>query len=136
MNMTRPREHDRDKIAQDLVKWAQKDDSINLNHFCALNLLAPSKISQWAKEDESFRQAYETAKAFLGYRREMLLNKEMLHVKAYDLNATTYDHFLKEERRDQSSFESNLKKEEIKSGENSLSNAMQQVMDGKLKQPD
>lgn len=110
----RPREHDRDQIALDLIKWAQRDDSINLNHFCSSNLLAPSKISQWAKEDDSFRQAYEIAKSFIGYRREMLLNQDMLHVKAYDLNAAVYDYFLKEERRAQAEFESDLKSKEDK----------------------
>ena len=42
--MARPREHDRDKIASDLLEWAQKEDSINLNKFCAMNLLPFSAI--------------------------------------------------------------------------------------------
>jgi hypothetical protein len=107
--MARPREHDRNKIAQDMLEWAKQDDSINLCKFCALNSIVPSKISQWAKEDDSFRQAYELTKAYLGYRREEKLNLDELHVKAYDLNATTYDYFLKDERRQQAEFESELK---------------------------
>lgn len=108
----RLREHNREQIAQELIEWAKKDDSINLNKFCALRLLAPSKISQWAKEDEFFRQAYETAKAYIGYRREEKLNSDELHVKAYDLNATVYDHFLKEERQNQAKYEADLKAQE------------------------
>lgn len=119
----RPREHDRDQIASDLIEWARKEDSINLNKFCCTREppLAPSKISIWASECPLFRKAYETAKAFLGARREEWLNQEVLHVKAYDLNATTYDYFLKEEKRDQSAFESKLKgKEEEVVGEQAI----------------
>lgn len=108
----RLREHDRNQIALDLIEWAQKDDSLNLNAFCALKMLPPSKISQWAKEDDFFRQAYEMAKAHVGARREECLRTGRLHVKAYDLNAPVYDYFLKEERRLQAEFESRLKQEE------------------------
>lgn len=109
----RLREHDREKIAKDLIEWAKKDDSINLCKFCAINSIVPSKLSQWAKEDEFFRQAVELAKTHLGARREELLNADALHVKSYDLNATTYDYFLKEERRQQLEFESFLASQNI-----------------------
>jgi len=104
----RPRIHDRDKIASDLVEWAKLPDSINLNKFCAINCIAPPKITQYARECEQFRAAYEEAKAHLGYRREQLLNENKLHVKAYDLNANTYDYFLKQERREQAEYEAQL----------------------------
>lgn len=107
----RPREHNREQIAYDMIEWARKPDSINLNKFCALYdpPIPPSKITHWAKEEDYFRQAYESAKAFLGFRREEMLNENTLHVKAYDLNAATYDHFLKEERRQQAEYEMALK---------------------------
>lgn len=110
----RPREHNREKIAQDLIEWAKKDDSLNLNKFCAYYepIIPPSKITLWAKEDDNFREAYESAKSFIGFRREEKLNKQELHVKAYDLNATTYDYFLKEERMQQAKYESLLKSQE------------------------
>ena len=102
MVMGRPRIHDRDEIATQLIEWAQLPDSINLNGFCCSREppMPPSKITQWAKECDNFRQAYESAKAFIGQRREIMLSQELLHVKAYDLNATTYDHFMKEERKE------------------------------------
>ncbi len=105
----RLREHDRDKIADDLLEWASKEDSINLNGFCASKLIAPTKLSLWSKEDEFFRSALELAKAFLGERRERLLTNDMLHVKAYDLNAAVYDRFLKEERMEMAKYETLLK---------------------------
>jgi len=110
----RPREHDRDQIALELIEWAKQPDSINLCKFCCTREppLNPRRITDWAKECDNFRGAYDTAKAFLGARREEWLNQEHLHVKAYDLNATTYDIFLKEEKQDQQKFESKLKTEE------------------------
>lgn len=110
--MGRPREHDRDAIALALVEWAKKDNSINLNAFCCEQLINPSKITIFANECDNFRKAYELAKAFIGYRREQMLNNETLHVKAYDLNAAVYDYFLKAEKREQAEFDAKLKAQE------------------------
>lgn len=106
----RPREHDRDQIADDLVEWAKLPDSINLNGFCCSREppLNPRRLADWSKECTRFRGAYETAKAFLGNRREIMLNMETLHVKAYDLNAKTYDFFLNEQAQKNSEFEAAL----------------------------
>ena len=114
MVMGRPQEYDRKQVAVNLVEWAKKATSINLCGFCTTHdpLLPPVYLSRWAKDDEDFRLAYETAKAFLGNRREQMLNDDLLHVKAYDLNATTYDWFLKDEKRQQAEFESSLKEKE------------------------
>lgn len=108
--MVRLREYDRDDIAMQLIEWAQKDDSINLNAFCGQLLLDPSKISIWAKEEESFRKAYKIAKSLIAARRELRLSDNSLHQKAYDLNATVYDHFLHEAKREQAEFEAEMKK--------------------------
>ncbi len=137
----RLREHDREQIAKDLVVWAEKEDSINLNGFCAIKLIAPSKISEWAKQDDFFREAYEIAKSFLGERRERLLTNDMLHVKAYDLNAPVYDRFLKEERMEMAKYETLLKfvQEENQNPEvidkfNSLMELMKQNQERKMEE--
>jgi hypothetical protein len=130
----RPREHNREQISIDMIQWAKKEDSINLNKFCALYdpPIPPSKITHWAKEEDYFRQAYESTKAFIAFRREEKLNAEELHVKAYDLNAATYDHFLKDERRQQAEFEASLKSQlDIKVDEGILDNYKQVI--GQLK---
>lgn len=111
----RLREHDRNQIALDMVEWAQKDDSLNLNGFCALKLIAPSKISQWAREEEFFRLSFEITKSILAERREKRLSEDKLHVKAYDLNACNYDHFLKESKMEMAKFEAMLKIENLDS---------------------
>ena len=111
----RPREHDRDQIAIDIIEWAKKQDSINLCKFCAYYepIIPPSKLSKWADECDKFRQAYEAAKLFLGFRREEMLNKDQLHVKAYDLNATVYDYFMDEKKEKTARFESSLGKDQV-----------------------
>ena len=115
-HMGRPRVHDRDQLAAELIEWAKQEDSLNLNGFCCSRdpPIAPSKLTIWSRECPNFCKAYETAKAFIGYRRELKLSKNELHVKAYDLNAAVYDYFLKEERRQQARFESELRNQENK----------------------
>lgn len=109
----RPREHDRDKVFTDLIEWAKQSDSININKFCAHYepCLAPSMILNWTREDPEYRRTYEKAKTFLAYRREEMLNKYQLHVKTYDLNATHYDLFLREDKRGDAEFTANLSKD-------------------------
>ena len=92
----RPREWDRDLIADELIEWAKLDTSVNLNGFCASKLMPAQKLSQFANECSQFREAYHIAKTILSERRESKLSKQELHVKAYDLNARVYDHFLDE----------------------------------------
>lgn len=107
----RPREHDRLAIALKLIEWAKLPDSINLNKFCVSYCnppIPPQSITLWAKECEQFREAYMIAKGFLGARREEWLQADLLHVKAYDLNAAVYDHFLKEERLFMEKYKSEL----------------------------
>ena len=52
-----------------------------------------------------------------------------LHVKAYDLNATTYDYFLKQERRAQAEFEHELKQREIEQQNKNLSDLIYKADD-------
>jgi hypothetical protein len=104
----RPREYDRNEIAQKLIEWAKKDNSLNLCEFCGENLIPPQKLGVWAKECEYFRSSYDIVKSLIASRREKKLSKGELHVKAYDLNAATYDYFLKEERREEKAFEAEI----------------------------
>lgn len=107
----RPVETDYIQRAKELLEWAQLDDSINLNGFCCTRTppIPPSHITRWRNASEEFREAYETAKTFLADRREKNLSSNKLHVKAYDLNATVYDQFMKDEKRIQAELEAEIK---------------------------
>ncbi len=108
----RLREHDREDIADKLIVWAKLDSSINLCKFCFENEIVPQKLSEWAKVDEKFREALQFARVCLGFRREEKLNNGEINTVGYNLNASTYDYFLKEEKRDQLTFESEIRKKE------------------------
>ena len=112
----RPREYDRAKIANDLIEWAAKDDSININKFCCTYIppLNPVKVMTWVSEDPDFRDSYNTAKAFLASRREEHLNTERLHPAAYNVNTRNYDLFLKDHHEKTLEHETKLKTEETK----------------------
>ncbi len=98
-------------LADELMEWARKESSMNLNGFCCTRIppLAPFKLLQYAKENEDFRVAYEAAKAFLGDRRERRLNSEELHQRAYESNKCVYDHFIKNEKIEDDERAINLK---------------------------
>lgn len=112
----RPRIHDRQKIAQDLVEWAAKDDSININKFTSYYdpPFSTTKLWVWAEEDPEFRNSYETAKQRVATRREEWLNDKRLHVKAFDISQYAYDPFLHKDRADFAAFMAALKVEEQK----------------------
>lgn len=106
--MGRPREWDRDQVLLDLLEWAQKTDSLNLNQFCGSKMLPPQKLSEWAAKDDNFRESYWLAKSLLGARREAWLSSDKLHQKAYHLSHHTYDYFTREEDKDYYTFQKEL----------------------------
>lgn len=111
--MVCPRTYDRDKVERDLFEWSKKDTSVNLCGFCDEFDLDPDVLLKWAKADlDGLGRTYRLAKARLGSRRELKLKNGDLHTKAYDLNAATYDLFLKEEKMAMLKYESDLSKEE------------------------
>lgn len=127
--MVRPREYNREELADKLIAWAKKDDSINLCSFCGELEMAPGILLRMVKEDNRLSEAYDLAKAFLGARREVRLSENKLHVKAYDLNAKTYDRFLKEEGREEMQFQSSLKASENDAIDDANLNAYLAVME-------
>lgn len=109
----RPREHNREEIRIKMLEWVQANpDELNLLAFSEVVLIAPTVIIRWSKEDEMFRQTYDLVRAIIGIRRERALSNDTLHVKAYDLNAQTYDQYLKADRHEDMKYLSDLKSKE------------------------
>lgn len=123
----RPKIYDLVIVAQELLDWAALDDSVNLNAFCAQKKIPPSYITRWAREDEQFCAAYEEAKAHLGERRERYLKEDKLHVKAYDLNARVYDHFLADNHKSEKRFDKELESELQKGISEDYENKLMQI---------
>ena len=109
----RPIEHNKEEIAEKLLTWAELDTSINLCAFCSENKILPVQLTRWAADNERFSLSLDLTRAFLGARREVKLSEGKLHTKAYDLNAATYDYFLKYDRRDEKLFDHDLQKKMV-----------------------
>jgi hypothetical protein len=115
MAMGRPRTFDRNKILADLLEWAKKPTSLNINEFCAWHVdppIGPRKLSEWSKVDANFAESYDACKAFLAHRREVALTTGELHVKAYDICAPAYDYIIYEQQLNYEVFKSKLKQAE------------------------
>lgn len=128
--MGAPRKHNYEEITEKLYEWSALDDSINLCHFCCVYLdppITPDYFCDMANRDENLSKAYKIARSRIGARRENKLNKGDLHVKAYDLNAPTYDYFMKQEKRAEKQFDHNLKKQEIEQEKLNLSDVVAEL---------
>jgi hypothetical protein len=106
----RPREWQREEIADTMLIWARKDRSFSLNGFCAEFEIDPTKISLWAKQDGDFRNIYNIVKAIIADRRERGVLLGILHNRAYQNNAQTYDYFMREELYEAMKYETELKR--------------------------
>jgi hypothetical protein len=124
----RLREHDRDQIAMDMIEWALLEDSTNLNGFCGKKFIAPSKLSQWAKEEAFFRQSLDITKAIIADRREKMLSSGLLHVKGYDLSARAYDYFIREDHVEMLRLQIKLKQEEDKQVSEEINKGMDAIL--------
>lgn len=110
----RPREYDREAVAEQMIEWAKREDSMNLLSFNAEAMIPSTTLLRWVDEDKDFRVAYEMVRDILGAKREKKLAKGELHVKAYDLNSKVYDRYLKKEHRENYSYETKVKSEATK----------------------
>lgn len=130
----RPRKYDRDEYTIKLIEWVQKEDSINLNGFCADNFIPPSILNDWATHDTKFSVAYELVKAKLAKRREQALKAGELHVKAYDLNARVYDKHLYTQWKDEKEYELRIKKDVESEDQSKVDGRLLELLDAlKLK---
>lgn len=122
------------ELAADLVQWSTLDSSTNLNGFCALRSIPPFKLSQYARENPVFRLSFDLSKAHLAQRREDYLGQGLLHVKAYDINASNYDYFLRDERRTTLEHEVKTKKDMLDTQQITLTALLELSRSGALSQ--
>ena len=126
----RPREWNRERVGEALLKWAEKDDSVNLNAFCAMHSIVPYQISEWARDDKQFQSAYMLTKAWIAARREKRNDAGEMSNCTYSRNAAVYDYFIDQHDRECKTFEAGLKKDV----ESSVTQAHKDSMDALLTQ--
>src|SRR5271166_5965924 len=112
--MARPREWDREALKDRLMLWAELPDSLNLNAFCCQPdiLIDPTKLMLFVREDDSFRQVYNSAKAHIAVRREEANAQKELSNCAFAISHSVYDLITREEKREEMRFLKGLEKDE------------------------
>ncbi len=117
--MVRPREYDRDKIADDLIEWAKNNpDCLTIPHFATSIGLNSEILLNWCKDDDEFRRKYKTAKEIIGLNRLNATRivdeteKKRLDKSIYQGTLHHFDYDSKYDMRDEKKFESSLRKDE------------------------
>lgn len=59
-----------ESLSEEMVEWAQKDESLFLQEFPLKNGYSPTKFLKWVEINESFANAVDYARNMLGIRRE------------------------------------------------------------------
>jgi hypothetical protein len=59
-----------ERLAQDLVKWSQKEDSLVLGDFCSERYIERKLFWNWCQKYPEMSKAYEYAKSNVSSRRE------------------------------------------------------------------
>lgn len=65
-------DHEIEWIADKLVEWAQKDDSITLLSFSGEMGIAQTSLYDWEKRNKKMRNSISAAKSIVGARREKM----------------------------------------------------------------
>jgi hypothetical protein len=131
VNFGRPREYDREKIANDLIAWALEETSTNLCQFSRLHMLDPDLLYDWSYKDEHFARAYRLAKTILGERRERMYNEGSIKDSAYKGQLRVYDLYYKHDDYDILKYKNELAKQ-LKQFEHDLQNSNKEEMNGKV----
>ena len=100
--------HNKEELGIKLLEWAKLPESVNLNEYCGIIGVSPPQIYVFAKQSPFFKECLHLAKSYLAVHREERLSVGLLHTKAYDVNASNYDYFLKEHNREEKTFEQEL----------------------------
>lgn len=109
----RPREYDREVMAEMLLEWAQRPESVDIKGFCAEYFINPEVVMQYGSKDPVFHQAYVLAKCILGYKRDELVSDDLLHTSVYNQALCVYDPFVNEHQEKRLRFEHELTKEQL-----------------------
>lgn len=130
----RPRIYDAEKIAEELMQWVKKEDSINFAQFCADRGYLPALIWRLEKETEDFSDAYIIAKLKLAERRERLLNQDLLNYGAFQRYQRGYDQFLEKDEDDKDDKDAARRKGIVESEQINLVMLAKMAGEGKISQ--
>lgn len=107
----RPKEYDLEQLANEILQWSKKSDSINLTQFVSEKEFPPQYISRWCNESSYFCEVLSMAKVNIGLNRQRQALEAKLTQQEFTRHEYRYDPFYREDERDEKTFESNLKKD-------------------------
>lgn len=84
------------KLADKLILWARKDDSIIIEEFAIEEGISPVHFRRLGEKDDYFNEAYILAKHAVGARRERLTFSENLVRMTYPLYNDAFAEYQKE----------------------------------------
>ncbi len=100
-----------EKLADDLLEWCRRDDSIMLTRFCADNEIIASELSYYEENNDKFSKALKLAKLNIAARREEMANSEQINYGVYQRYQGMYDPMLTKHERAEKIFEAELKRQ-------------------------
>ena len=114
MGAGRPREHDRKKIAAELLEWSTNPTAFNLIQFSRPRMLCVTKLADWAEEDTEFREALKLAKQSIAMNRFEATLEGAMSQAEYSKSEGNYDPLYRKFSREERQFELEMKKQELK----------------------
>ena len=113
MGAGRPREHDRNQIAADLLEWSTNPTAFNLIQFTRPRLLNVNMLPNWAAEDDEFREALELAKQSIAMNRFEAAIEGALPFSEVHRNEADYDPLRDRFQQREKRFDLELEKEKL-----------------------
>jgi hypothetical protein len=92
----RPREHDREDVARQMIEWAKREDSLTLTGFSAKTMISSTIIRNWRSLDPNFRALTDIIYDIIAERRERKYNAGEIKDRSYSIHSRVYDGYLDE----------------------------------------
>lgn len=103
----------RERLGVELLEWARtKEDALIMEEFFDLRGIRDKDVHRWLNTSEVLREAYETAKRIIGYRREKGALKSDLNAGTVHITMPHYSKVWRETEK----WRSELKKENEQHG--------------------
>lgn len=106
----RPRTWDYEFLTRELIDWAERPDSLNLNAFCTQRhiMISATTLIEIKDKCPELGEAYSYAKTHLATRREEANSEKLLSDQAYKCNLRVYDAINKQDWKEEKLFEAGL----------------------------
>jgi len=138
------KKYDREAVGKQFVEWARTHpDCLSVPHFSTANGHYTTTLIKWCDETPVFKELYNNAKEIIGLNRlnamrldaagEAATGKKAFDKSVYMKFMTNFDPDFKSYDREEKTFDSSLKKEELKVVMNA-SDIIEQALSGKYTQ--